>query len=143
MAKLMHIDIVTPEKKVYEGRIRSLEAPGIDGEFGVLPEHAPFATVLAPGVVEISHEDGRRELMAVSGGYVEVTREKVILLVETAERPGEVDVETLKRRKEEQEKLLKAKDKKDVDYDAIQIALIREMKRLRALELLNRRKKGQ
>jgi F-type H+-transporting ATPase subunit epsilon len=141
MAKLMSIDIVTPEKKIFEGKMRGITAPGIDGEFGVLPEHAPFATVLAPGVVEFTREDGTRDIMAVSGGYVEVTREKVILLVETAERPDEVDVETIKRRKEEQERLLKAKDKKDVDYDAIQIALIKEMRHLRALELLNKRRK--
>jgi F-type H+-transporting ATPase subunit epsilon len=141
MAKLMSIDIVTPEKKIFEGKIRSMEAPGIDGEFGVLPEHAPFATVLAPGVVELVSEDGKKELMAVSGGYVEVTREKIILLVETAERPEEVDVETLKRRKEEKEKMLKAKDKNDVDYDSIQIALIKEISRLKAAEMLNRRKR--
>jgi F-type H+-transporting ATPase subunit epsilon len=141
MAKLINIDIVTPDKKVFEGKIRGLVAPGIDGEFGVLPDHAPFATVLAPGVVEITTEDGKKDLMAVSGGYVEVTREKVILLVETAERPGEVDLDTLKRRKDEQEKMLKAKDKKDVDYDAIQIALIKEMSRLKAAEILNRRKR--
>lgn len=141
MAKLMNIDIVTPEKRIFEGKIRSLEAPGIDGEFGVLPEHAPFATVLAPGVVELFYEDGKKEMMAVSGGYVEVTREKVILLVETAEKAGEVDIEILKRRKEEKEKMLKAKDKKDVDYDAIQIALIKEMSRLKAAEMLNRRKR--
>jgi F-type H+-transporting ATPase subunit epsilon len=141
MAKLINIDIVTPDKKIFEGKIRGLTAPGIDGEFGVLPDHASFATVLAPGVVEISMEDGKKDLMAVSGGYVEVTREKVILLVESAERPEEVDIETLKRRKEEQEKMLKAKDKKDVDYDSIQISLIKEMSRLKAAEMLNRRKK--
>lgn len=141
MAKHIHIDIVTPEKKIFEGQIRAIVAPGIDGEFGVLPDHAPFATVLAPGVVELTDEDGKKELMAVSGGYIEVTREKVILLVETAERPEEVDVETLKRRKEEKEKLLRAKDKKDVDYDAIQIALIKEISRLKAAEMLNRRKR--
>jgi F-type H+-transporting ATPase subunit epsilon len=141
MAKLINIDIVTPEKKIFEGKIRGMVAPGIDGEFGVLPDHAPFATVLAPGVVEITTEDGKKDLMAVSGGYVEVTREKVILLVETAERPEEVDVETIMRRKEEKEKMLKAKDKKDVDYDVIQIALIKEMSRLKAAEMLNRRKR--
>lgn len=141
MAKLMSVDIVTPEKKIFEGKIKSLEAPGIDGEFGVLPEHAPFATVLAPGVVELVNEDGKKELMAVSGGYVEVTRDKIILLVETAERPDEVDLETLKRRKEEKEKMLKAKDKEDVDYDMIQIALIKEMSRLKAAEMLARRKR--
>jgi F-type H+-transporting ATPase subunit epsilon len=141
MAKLINIDIVTPEKRIFEGHIRAITAPGIDGEFGIMPEHAPFATVLAPGVVELTAEDGKKELMAVSGGYIEVTREKVILLVETAERPDEVDVETLKRRKEEKEKMLKAKDKKDVDYDAIQISLIKEMSRLKAAEMLNKRKR--
>jgi F-type H+-transporting ATPase subunit epsilon len=142
MAKLLSIDIVTPEKKIFEGKIRSIIAPGIDGEFGVLPDHTPFATILAPGVVTISLEDGKNELLAVSGGYVEVTREKVILLVETAERPEEVDIETVKRRKEEKEKLLRAKDRKDVDYDAIQISLMKEMSRLKALELLSKRKKA-
>lgn len=141
MAKVMNIDIVTPEKRIFEGKIRSLEAPGIDGEFGVLPEHAPFATVLAPGVVELDHEDGKKELMAVSGGYVEVTREKVILLVETAEKADEVDVDTIRRRKEEKEKMLKAKDRQDVDYDAIQIALFKEISRLKAAEMLQRRKR--
>jgi F-type H+-transporting ATPase subunit epsilon len=141
MAKLLNIDIVTPEKKIFEGKIRSLIAPGIDGEFGVLPEHAPFATILAPGVVTITHDDNRTDMMAVSGGYVEVTREKVILLVETAERHEEIDIETIKRRKEEKEKLLKTKDRKDTDYDAIQASLLKELSRLRAVELLQKRKK--
>jgi F-type H+-transporting ATPase subunit epsilon len=141
MAKLINIDIVTPEKKIFEGKIRGMVAPGIDGEFGVLADHAPFATILAPGVVALNHEDGKTEMMAVSGGYVEVTREKVVLLVETAERPEEVDVETIKRRKEEKEKLLKAKDRKDPDYDAIQVSLMKELSRLKAVELLNKRKK--
>lgn len=142
MAKLFNIDIVTPEKKVFEGKIRSLEAAGIDGEFGVLADHAPFATVLAPGVVELIHEDGKKQLLAVSGGYVEVTASKTILLVETAETEEELDIDTLRRRKEEKEKMLKARDKKDVDYDAIQIALIKEMSRLKAAEMLSRRKKA-
>ncbi len=141
MAKLLSIDIVTPEKTIYQGKIKGIIAPGIDGEFGVLPDHTPFATMLAPGVVTLAHEDGKSEMMAVSGGYVEVTREKVILLVETAERPEEVDIGTIKRRKEEKEKLLHAKDRKDVDYDAIQIALLKELSRLKAVEILNKRKK--
>lgn len=141
MAKLMTIDIVTPEKKIFEGKIKELIAPGTGGEFGVLPEHAPFATSIDPGVITMIKEDGTHDLMAVSGGYVEVTRDKVVLLVETAEREGEVDVETLKRRKDEKEKLLKSKDKKDVDYDMIQVTLAREIARLRAVELLGRRKK--
>ena len=137
----MTIDIVTPEKRIFEGKIKELIAPGSNGEFGVLPEHAPFATALEPGVVTLVKENGERDMMAVSGGYIEVTRDKVVLLVESAEHEGDVDLDTLKRRKEEKEKLLKTKDRKDVDYDMIQVTLAREIARLRANELLGRRKK--
>lgn len=139
--KLINLDIATPEKKVFSGKVREITAPGIKGEFGVLPDHAPFSTVLAPGVVEIIYEDGKEELLAVSGGYIEVNRDKVILLVETAQKENEIDIETIKRRKEEKEKLLKAKDRKDIDYDKIQIELIKEISKLKAIETLQRRKK--
>jgi F-type H+-transporting ATPase subunit epsilon len=141
MAKLMTIDIVTPEKRIFEGTIKELIAPGTNGEFGVLPEHAPFATALEPGVITLIKENGEQDLMAVSGGYIEVTRDKVVLLVETAEREGDVDIETLRRRKEEKEKLLKSKDHKDIDYDMLQVTLTMEIARLRAFELLGKRKK--
>ncbi|HNZ30310.1 MAG TPA: ATP synthase F1 subunit epsilon [Candidatus Goldiibacteriota bacterium] len=141
MANMIKLDIVTPDKKVFEGEIKSFVAPGIDGEFGILPGHAPFATVLAPGVVEISKADGARELMAVSGGYIEVAHDKAVLLVETVDKAGEYDIERIKRNKEEQEKLLKSKTQQDVDYDRIQLELVREMSRLKAVELLARRGK--
>jgi F-type H+-transporting ATPase subunit epsilon len=106
-----------------------------------LPEHAPFATALVPGVVSIIKETGERELMAVSGGYIEVTGDKVVLLVETAEREGEIDIETIKRRKEEKEKLLSSMTKEDVDYDMLQTSLLKEISMLKAVELLQKRKK--
>ncbi|MCX8093345.1 MAG: ATP synthase F1 subunit epsilon, partial [Candidatus Goldbacteria bacterium] len=134
MVKFLNINIETPEKKIFEGKILSLVAPGIEGEFGVLPEHTPFVTVLKPGVVSFKKEDGNIEMLAVSGGYIEVTRDKVILLVETAERPEEIDIETIKRRKEEKEKLLKSKSKKDIDYDMIQSELLKEIAKLKAAE---------
>ena len=140
MAKLMKIHIVTPEKTIFDGDIRELTAAGIDGEFGILPEHAPFVTILAPGVVSVKMADGRTDELAVSGGYIEVTGDHVILLVESAEREGEVDIDTIKRRKEEKEKLLKVRNVKDVDFDRIQIELIREISRLKAVETLKRRK---
>ncbi|MCX7698223.1 MAG: ATP synthase F1 subunit epsilon, partial [Candidatus Goldbacteria bacterium] len=134
MAKFLKINIETPEKKIFEGKILFLVAPGIEGEFGVLPEHTPFVTVLKPGVVSFKKEDGNIEMLAVSGGYIEVTRDKIILLVETAERPEEIDIETIKRRKEEKEKLLKSKSKKDIDYDMIQSELLKEIAKLKAAE---------
>lgn len=141
MMKTLNLDIATPEKRIFSGRVKEIIAPGIKGEFGILPEHAPFATILSPGVVEITLEDGKKEIFAVSGGYIEVNREKVILLVETAQKEDEIDIEAIKRRKEEKEKLLKSKDKKDVDYDKIQIELLKEIAKLKAFETLQRRKK--
>jgi|DewCreStandDraft_4_1066084.scaffolds.fasta_scaffold08666_11 F-type H+-transporting ATPase subunit epsilon len=140
MAKVLNLSVVTPEKKIFEGNITSLTAPGINGEFGVLPEHTPFSTVLNPGVVNYKKEDGAEEMLAVSGGYIEVTRDKIILLVETAEKPEEIDIETIKRRKEEKEKILKSKSMKDVDYDLIQAELLREIAKLKAAEMLQRRR---
>jgi F-type H+-transporting ATPase subunit epsilon len=141
MANMIKLDIVTPDKKVFEGEIKSLVAPGIDGEFGILPGHAPFATALAPGVVELKKPDNTQELMAVSGGYIEVAHDSAVLLVETVDKAGEFDIERIKRNKEEQEKLLKSKTQQDVDYDRIQLELVREMSRLKAVELLARRGK--
>ncbi len=141
MAKLFDISIVTPEKKVFEGKIQSLTAPGIEGDFGVLASHAAFATVLAPGVVEIKHEDSRQELIAVSGGYIEVAKDKAVLLLETAETEADVDVEAAKRRKDEKEKLLKAKSAGDVDYDKVKAELLKEISRLKAIQVLERRRK--
>ena len=141
MAKTLKLDIVTPEKKVFEGEALSITAGGIEGEFGILPGHAPFATVLAPGVVIIKHEGGNEEMMAVSGGYIEVTAEKVILLVESAEKEEDVDVEKIKRRADEKKKLLQSRGKGDLDYDKIQVELMMELSRLKAVEILQRRKK--
>ncbi len=141
MAKFLNLSIETPEKKVFEGKILSLIAPGVEGEFGVLPDHTPFATVLNPGVVNYKKEDGSEEMLAVSGGYIEVTQDKIILLVETAERPEEIDIETIKRRKEEKERLLKSKSTKDIDYEQVQAELLKELAKLKAAQILERRKR--
>jgi len=137
----INLDIVTPEKKVFSGEVKSITAPGIEGEFGVLPGHAPFATVISAGVVEIKPKDGHDEMMAVSGGYIEVTREKVVLLVESADTGDEASMEEARKRKEQQEKLLKGKTAQDTDYEKLQAALQREIMRMRAIEILQKKKK--
>ncbi len=137
----INLDIVTPEKKVFSGEVRSIVAPGIEGEFGVLPGHAPFATVISAGVVEIKSKDGTVEMLAVSGGYIEVTSDKVVLLVESADTGDEASAEEARKRKEQQEKLLKDKTVQDTDYEKIQAALQREIMRMKAIEILRKKKK--
>ena len=88
----MRLEIVTAERIVYSEDVDILVAPGIDGELGILPRHAPLLTVLKPGEIRVV-KDGEDSLMAVSGGFLEVLGNKVTILADTAEREDEIDVE--------------------------------------------------
>ena len=91
MAEL-RLEIVTAERVVYSEDIDILVAPGIDGELGILPSHAPLLTMLNPGEIRVV-KDGEEIYMAVSGGFLEVIGNRVTVLADTAERAEEIDVE--------------------------------------------------
>ncbi|MEI7641122.1 MAG: ATP synthase F1 subunit epsilon [bacterium] len=139
--KTIHIEVVTPERVVFSGEIKELSAPGIDGDFGVLPGHTPFATVLKTGVVTIKKADNTDDGMAISGGYIEVTAAKITLLVETAEIASEIDPERAKKKLEEKERLLKSKTSKDFDFDKVNSGLMKEIARLKVIDLVKRKRK--
>jgi F-type H+-transporting ATPase subunit epsilon len=85
------LDIVTVEKLVFSQDVDGVTAPGLEGELGILPQHAPLVTMLQPGVVIIK-ADGEETEMAVSGGYMEVRPEYIIILADSAERAEEIDI---------------------------------------------------
>ena len=85
------LDIVTVEKLVFSQDVDGVTAPGVEGELGILPQHAPLVTMLQPGVVIIK-ADGEETEMAVSGGYMEVRPEYIIILADSAERAEEIDI---------------------------------------------------
>jgi F-type H+-transporting ATPase subunit epsilon len=89
MAKL-RLDIVTAEETVYSDEVDVLVAPGAEGEIAILPHHAGLLTLLQPGVMLIRKGDEETPL-AVSGGFLEVTNDRVIVLADTAERADEID----------------------------------------------------
>ncbi len=99
----MRLEIVTAERVVYSEDVSVLVAPGIDGELGVLPRHAPLLTMLKPGEIRVV-KDGEESFMAVSGGFLEVLGNKVTILADTAERVEDIDVqraeEALRRARE-------------------------------------------
>ncbi len=99
----IRLDIVTAERLIYSEEINILVAPGIDGELGILPRHAPLLTALKPGEIRIV-KDGEESYMAVSGGFMEVLGNKITILADTAERVEEIDIqraeEALKRAEE-------------------------------------------
>jgi F-type H+-transporting ATPase subunit epsilon len=94
MADTLHFSLVSPERELFSGAVAQVDAPGVEGEFGVLPKHAPFMTTLKPGVVRI-HEDGKVTPVFVRGGFADVTPDGLTILAEEAVRLSDVNVATL------------------------------------------------
>lgn len=125
------LEIVTPDRLVFSEQVNSLTVRGMEGELGILPGHIPFVTPLqvAPVYVTIGKE---RTPFAVQGGFVEVRKEKVVILAESAERPEEIDIERAEAAKERAEARLKASGRQDeVDHRRAEMALQRAMNRIR------------
>jgi F-type H+-transporting ATPase subunit epsilon len=91
MAETLHFSLVSPERELFSGAVSQVDAPGTEGEFGVLPKHAPFMTTLKPGVVRI-YEDGQVTAVFVRGGFADVTPQGLTILAEEAIRLTDVDV---------------------------------------------------
>jgi F-type H+-transporting ATPase subunit epsilon len=79
----MRIDIITPDKKIYEGEIKSVRVPGKKGSFQVLKDHAPIISTLEAGSVIMVEETGDQKIFEVTGGVIEVKANKIILLADS------------------------------------------------------------
>lgn len=128
--KKINFEIVTPERVVYKAEVDSITIPTSTGEITVLPDHIPLISLLVPGElrVKIGNEE---ELMAVSGGFIEVRKDKVVILSDTAELAHEIDLAAVEKAKAKAEKLLKEKRAENVDYVALAANLERELARLK------------
>ncbi len=80
----MKLEIITPDKRVYEGDIRSIRVPGKKGSFQVLKDHAPIISTLENGPVFIVDQDGKEINLEINGGVIEVKMNRIILLAESA-----------------------------------------------------------
>jgi F-type H+-transporting ATPase subunit epsilon len=132
------VEIVTAERIVYSAEgIDEVVAPGSEGEFAVLPQHAAFITTLDAGELRIVRS-GESEVMAITGGFFEVRNDRVVILADAAERVEEIDVaraEAARRRAEES--LLERRDLADLVQ--VEAALRRALARLRVAERRGRR----
>src|SRR5512133_3361259 len=101
------LDIVTPERRVLSVTCDEVRAPGVQGGFGIRLNHEPFMTALEPGKLTYV-EGGREHHYAVGGGFLQVADNRVIVLADTAEAAGDIDVERARKSFEEaQDRLLK------------------------------------
>lgn len=79
----MKIDIITPDKNIYSGDVRSVRVPGRKGSFQVLKDHAPIISTLDAGIVIIADEEGKEERFEITGGVIEVKKNRIILLADS------------------------------------------------------------
>ncbi|WP_424766605.1 F0F1 ATP synthase subunit epsilon [Paenibacillus sp. sgz302251] len=122
------VEIVTPERKVYAETANMVSVTGIEGELGIMPNHIPLVTPLriAPVVIK---RDGKVDVVAVNGGFVEVRKDKVIILAESAEIAANINIERAEAAKQRAQQRLAAK-RDEVDYRRAELALQRAMNRI-------------
>lgn len=130
--KTQRLEVVTPEKKVYSEDVRFVVVPGVVGELGILPDHAPLMSGLKVGVMKVQQE-GKNFKMAVSGGFVEVRSSRVTVLADSAERAEQIDRARAEAAKARAEQRLATKSA-DVDVLRAEMALQRALNRLKALQ---------
>jgi F-type H+-transporting ATPase subunit epsilon len=133
--KIFKLEIVTPKKIVFSGEVSSFSAPGVLGGFQVLKSHAPLLSTVAIGEVKFVDKEGSESRFATSGGFVEVHEDKVMMLAETAERAGEIDVVRAEAARDRARKRL-AEKSSETDVDRARLALFRAMNRLKVADRL-------
>ena len=132
MAEKIKLEVVTPKGSIVSDDVDIVTAPGFAGEFGVLANHAPFLSTIKVGTLRYKQDGNETELM-ISGGFCEVSNNKITFLVESAERGHEIDVDRALRAKERAEKrLLQAREQQaKIDRTRAEAALQRALARLK------------
>ncbi len=125
----LYLEIITPERVMVAQEADMVEAPGTLGEFGVLPGHAALLTTLEIGEIRFMSGGATRHL-AASGGFAEVSDNKVTLLVDTGEFAEEIDVDRARRAKERAEAALKGISFGQSEYQMLEGALFRAIARI-------------
>src|SRR5215213_10042706 len=103
--EMIKLEIVTPERRVFDETVDSVTVPTATGEVGILPNHAPLISSLKSGILAYSNK-GTSEKLVVSGGFVEVSTNKVSVLTDVAERADEIDVEAARAERDEAQRVL-------------------------------------
>ncbi|MFA6233778.1 MAG: F0F1 ATP synthase subunit epsilon [Bacteroidota bacterium] len=130
MAHLFDLEIVTPQKKEFSGKVESVTCPGEQGRFQVLFNHAPFLSTLDVGLVKVVDEQGAVLLYAIGGGVAQVFHNSMHVLADSAERSDLIDVARARRAQERAELRLR-NHTEDMDEERARAALMRAINRLK------------
>jgi len=134
----LRLEIVTAEGTVFADDVNEVVAWGIEGQLGILPHHVPLMTMLQPGDLLIK-KDNEEHYLAISGGFLEVRPDKVIILADACERAEEIDIERAEAARRRADEILKTRPP-DVDTAAAEAALRRSLARIKATEKRRRKK---
>ena len=129
----LELVIVTPEGEAFTGAVQSVVLPGNEGAFGVLPGHERFLSPLAIGEMEIRDEVGATTWAAISDGFVEVSGDKVVVMVDSCELASNIDVARAERARENAQRQLEAMRRQhaeEMDFRLQELALQRALTRL-------------
>ena len=136
----IRLDVVTAERMVYSDDVDMVIAPGFEGQLGILPHHTPLMTTLLPGELRI--KKGSEEIsLAISGGFLEVRPDRVIVLADAAERAEEIDVERAEAARRRARERLAQRRELGTDGARAEAALRRSLARLKVAETGRRRTK--
>jgi F-type H+-transporting ATPase subunit epsilon len=134
------LEIVTAERMIFSDDVSAVIAWGVEGQLGILPHHAPLMTMLQPGDLMI-RRDKEEEFFAISGGFLEVRPDKVIVLADACERAEEIDLARAEEAKKRAQETMKAAPL-TVDAAVAEAALRRSLARLKVAERRKRRPPG-
>jgi F-type H+-transporting ATPase subunit epsilon len=136
----LKLDIVTAERVVYSEEVDIVVAPGMEGQLGVLPHHAPLMTILQAGELVV-RRGNQEDIMAISGGFLEVRPDRVIVLADSAERAEEIDMARAEAAKKRAEERLHDRKVEGLDEARAEASLRRAVARLSVAEKIQRRRK--
>lgn len=132
------LEIVTPERLAYSETVDSVQLPGVEGELGVLPHHAPLVSMLGVGELRI-RKGGTEESFAIVGGFLQVRPDRVVVMAETADMASEIDLEKAQEARREAERALEGTAPTDaVDLAAARASLQQALLRIRVAERRHR-----
>jgi F-type H+-transporting ATPase subunit epsilon len=135
----LHLEVITPERKVYEDDVDMVVAPASEGYVGILPHHIPLFTTLGPGEFKVK-KGGVEEVLAVFGGFMDVRGDRVVVLTDAAEPAEEIDASRAQQARERAQQLLAAGPASAADEQRARAELQRALVRLRVSEGRRRRR---
>lgn len=128
-------EIVSPEKVVLKAAATQVSIPTVDGEITILPTHIPLVALLKSGVIEVKLVDGGHDVMAISGGLVEVLANKVVVLADSAERAEELNEELIEQARRRAEELKEqARHQDSVEFTRLSAVIEQELARTHAVK---------